>query len=493
MPGALRSRAGRVAITRPTVAGVLAALAALPVLVGLARLGMKSGKYSLAGGLAVLGLGLYAIDPVAIPLIAIIGTGVVARLGGSSTNLSVSDALLFVATLAALPFVRTRESPVLRRLLWLIVLYESMTLLAVINHPYRADWIEWIHEAFLSAGALIVGWVVGRAGRTRDAYSGLLIAGCVVSVLAIKFSLTNHFAAANLPGGYQKNFIGDWLACTILVAIANPPYIGWNERLRKWGLVVCLAGLAASGSRQAIGGLFIAGAVVKMRGAGHRWRKIVPLGLVVLGGIGYELHKQLISSNRFNSAHQRLTWYKQSIQLLDFSPLLGEGFRWWYTPRFTFAFAPPNAELEMLTSAGLVGLLAFLILHPLASPPHPLATCPPCLRNTRVRGPAPATLPDPGRPVLARLPKILAALDDRRPLARGAGALRGSGGGVAPAGRRDAARARTATPTIDVAPRAELTVEPEPSSPDALRRSTPPELAETGAVPPATLGSSSAA
>jgi hypothetical protein len=36
--------------------------------------------------------------------------------------------------------------------------------------------------------------------------------------------------------------------------------------------------------------------------------------------------------------------------------------RWWYSDRFAEHFQPPNAFLEMLTSTGVVGLIAFVIL-----------------------------------------------------------------------------------------------------------------------------------
>jgi predicted membrane protein len=41
---------------------------------------------------------------------------------------------------------------------------------------------------------------------------------------------------------------------------------------------------------------------------------------------------------------------------------LGVGLRWWYTDRFPVAFQPPNAEMDTLTAAGVVGLAAFLAL-----------------------------------------------------------------------------------------------------------------------------------
>src|SRR4029079_13619728 len=40
----------------------------------------------------------------------------------------------------------------------------------------------------------------------------------------------------------------------------------------------------------------------------------------------------------------------------------GAGLRWWYTDRFETRFQPPSAVLEMLSTAGLFGLVGFAVL-----------------------------------------------------------------------------------------------------------------------------------
>ena len=52
----------------------------------------------------------------------------------------------------------------------------------------------------------------------------------------------------------------------------------------------------------------------------------------------------------------------QSVEIWRESPVFGVGLRWWYSDRFDVHFQPPNAFLEMLTSAGVVGLMAFIVL-----------------------------------------------------------------------------------------------------------------------------------
>lgn len=71
---------------------------------------------------------------------------------------------------------------------------------------------------------------------------------------------------------------------------------------------------------------------------------------------------QLTDGNEFNSANQRLAWYADSLRLWQDQPFFGAGLRWWTTGRTSYGFQPPNAELEVLTSAGAVGLVGFLVL-----------------------------------------------------------------------------------------------------------------------------------
>ena len=71
---------------------------------------------------------------------------------------------------------------------------------------------------------------------------------------------------------------------------------------------------------------------------------------------------QVQSGNQFNSVFQRLTWFQDSMTVWSSDPWFGVGLRWWYTDRFPFQFQPPNAEIEVLTSAGVLGLAAFVML-----------------------------------------------------------------------------------------------------------------------------------
>ncbi len=74
------------------------------------------------------------------------------------------------------------------------------------------------------------------------------------------------------------------------------------------------------------------------------------------------LQDQIESGDRFNSFFQRIAWFQDSMSVWSTDPVFGVGLRWWYTDRFPVRFQPPNAEVEVLTSAGVLGLVAFLAL-----------------------------------------------------------------------------------------------------------------------------------
>lgn len=344
--------------------GGLPAAVGLLVLVGLGVLSTHSSKDALGAAAAVLCLGIALYELTVLPIVAVVGTLFLERVGGASTNLSVSDALLFVGTLSALPLFKAREDPDARFLLFLVAVYEAVVLVAVLDHPYRSDWVEWGHEAFLTAGSLILGWVVGRRDRARVALLAFLVGSAVLSAWAFAYSAAHHLRAANLPLGYQKNVIGDLVAFAVLVAAINPAILRLARRSRTFFIAAGLLGILGSGSRQAMVGLVVAMLVVLHRQGGLRrhLKVILLLAIPALVYVGLRVEAQIVSTNRFNSYHQRLSWYHDCLVLLHQSPWLGEGLRWWYTGRFNFAFQPPNAELEMLTSVGWLGTLAFAVL-----------------------------------------------------------------------------------------------------------------------------------
>jgi hypothetical protein len=344
-----------------TAAGILVCGTMLALLIS------HDAKYAILAGLGVLAVGVYAVAPLAVVAFAIPATLLVARVGTATSSLSVSDLVLAVSSLAALPFLHVRESPTMKRLLGLLVVYQAALLLTVVDNPYRADVVEWFHELFLVGGSLIVGWVVARHGHAKTALSVFLTGATIIAVWACAAAVKHHFQPVSLPLGMQKNFIGVMLMFAVLVAFLNPDWVGWHGRWHRVAMYLCVLGILAAQSRQAmIGcalGVLVAAVRTRRMSQVSRRSKILILGTIPLVVIAYvTISREFASSNRFNSVHQRQAWFQQSLQVWHASPWLGVGLRWWYTSRFPFSFQPPNGELEMLSSAGIVGLAAFLLL-----------------------------------------------------------------------------------------------------------------------------------
>jgi hypothetical protein len=350
--------------------GAFAAIAVLAVLAAVGVAVPRNGLYAVAGAVAVLVTGATIYQPVAIPVLAMPALVVVQRVGGDSTNLSFSDLALFGAFWAALLLGPRPWSRPLRWLLWLSVVYQVATLFTVIANPYRSNTIEWFHAWLSIAGALVVGWAVGRAGFARVGIVLYLIPCFLIALLVCGVAL-NQLAHGdtepvflNWPFFMHKNFTGDVLGIAALVLYARPPWLALPRWFAYGGFWLCIAAIAGSQSRQAIVGLGIAVLVIALRrGQGVHHTKLVLLAVIPAAFFVVQvLQDQLASGNQFNSAYQRLTWFQQSLVVWNQNQWFGAGLRWWYTDRTGFHFQPPQAELEVLSSAGTIGLIGFVVL-----------------------------------------------------------------------------------------------------------------------------------
>lgn len=333
-------------------------------------------------GVAVAGLvvilALTVTEPATLPVLALPAIIVVERVGGGGadgeggTNLSISDLVLATAFWAALLLRTHPVSRELRALLWCSAFYQASTLFTVLVNPYTANLVEWFHAWLLVSGALLVGWTIGRAGRGGIALGLFLWAAAVCAGAAIAQALRDLAASGawspvylEWPLEMHKNLLGGVLATAALVVYQRPTWLGWSTVWTVPAFCLFSIGLLASQSRQAILGLAVVMFVVVLRREpGRRRRSPVVLVVIVaaLALVWSTTSAQLNDGNAFNSANQRLSWYADSLRLWQDQPLFGAGLRWWTTGRTSYGFQPPNAELEVLTSAGVVGLLGFLVM-----------------------------------------------------------------------------------------------------------------------------------
>ena len=167
------------------LAWTVALVALVALLLGVGRLVPGYPAVALGVALVVLLLGLTMADATVIPLLSIPLLLVVVRVGAGGVDLSVSDFVLFGCFWPAVVLGQRPFSPPLRALLWLTVVYQVATLFTVVANPYTANVVEWFHAWFLTGGALIVGWSLGRAGRGGVALTLLLIAACGLAVVTV--------------------------------------------------------------------------------------------------------------------------------------------------------------------------------------------------------------------------------------------------------------------------------------------------------------------
>jgi hypothetical protein len=358
----------RARLGAPVVAafGVLAVLA---LVLGVGRLIPQEPVIAVVVAAVVLMVGLTLADPTIIPLLGVPLILVVVRVQAGGADLSVSDLVLFLAFWPAVALGQRPYSPPLRSMLWLVTLYQAATLFTVVNNVYLANAVEWVHAGFLTAGALVVGWALGRAGRAPVALTLLMVGIIVIAASTVVQGI------AGLPEGFQavyphwpfemhKNFAGCVVAIGALIAYVHPPWMRWPRGLTLATFMLCCVGLVFTQSRQAIIGLAVSLAVVVLRADDTRKRS----KLVVLGGVGAVafvttlIRDQIDSGNQFNSLFQRINWLQDSVDVWFSDPLFGAGLRWWYTDRFSVRFQPPNAEIEVLTTSGMFGAAAFLVL-----------------------------------------------------------------------------------------------------------------------------------
>ncbi len=346
---------------------VLAAVTGLSI-VALATL--HGTTWGALAALVVLTFGLLAYSPAATVALMMPAITLVNRVGAGGVDLSVSDLVLALSFGVALIFGRRPYSRALRTVLWLSFVYQVATLFTVVANRYTANTVEWFHAWLLVGGAAVVGWAAARDGHGRMATNLLVAPMVVMALLAIAVGVPRMLAGnpdpvyLGEPFGLHKNALGDILAFGATIAYARPRWLGWNPPVSLSLFALFCLGILAAQSRQAMVGLALAVLVIMLRHEPGRRRTRLPL-LAIPGAVWYvgtTVTEQLESGNEFNSTNQRLTWYEQAIAVWNQNEWFGVGMRWWTAGRTEYEFQPPNAELEVLSSAGTVGLVGFLIM-----------------------------------------------------------------------------------------------------------------------------------
>ena len=319
-------------------------------------------------GALVIAAALTTSIPLAIALFAMPGLLVAERIGLGGSDLSVSDAALAAAFGTAILLGHRPYSRPLRNLLVINLVYQFATLFAVIINPYLLNTIEWFHAWMLVSGALIVGWALGAAGYARLALSLLVVTTSVFAVATLVVAafqyLSGDFGPATptWPFAMHKNFVGTVLAFGAVIVYLNPDWVGWTRGWARLSFLLMAAGIVVAQSRQALIGLLAAIIVaVIRRSTTGRSRWVLLLLIPAAWLIVTMVIEQVESQNRHNSVFQRVEWFREVYHAWRESPIVGHGLRYWYNPG-ELRYQPPQAELEVLASAGVVGLIGFIVM-----------------------------------------------------------------------------------------------------------------------------------
>ena len=331
--------------------------------------GIANGVVTAAAiGVFLIGAVLTASHPMAIALMATPALFIVERIGIGTGELTVSDAALAAAFGTAVLLGDRDLSPPLKALLQLNLIYQFATLFTVIVNPFAQNVIEWFHAWLLISGALLTGWAIGRAGKSRIALiliyavTTLIALGTLAGGLALFVADDLGAVYPQWPWPMHKNFAGGALAFAAFVAYINPDWAQIPKRWARAAMLLFLVALALTQSRQAMIGFLVALLVYVLRqGAARHWVLITLIAVPSAVLIVQSVIEQVDSQNRFNSVYQRLEWMQEVYALWKHSPFFGHGLRYWYVHP-TANFQPPQAELEVVASAGLVGLAGFAIM-----------------------------------------------------------------------------------------------------------------------------------
>jgi hypothetical protein len=306
--------------------------------------------------------------PMAFPLMAMPVLFVVERLGFGGGSLTVSDAALAAAFGAAVLFGARPLSREMRAILWLNAVYQFATLFTVIVNPFVQNTVEWFHAWLLISGALVVGWALGAAGYAKTALRLMVAAAAVIAVStivqgAIQYLHGDLTAVYPVwPFAMQKNFAGTAMAFAALIVYVNPEWAKFGKPARRTLLVLFAGAILLTQSRQALIGLLVAVILVVSRRRMHGHSRAVLLLIIpAIWLIVSTVNDQIASQNKFNSVFQRLNWVHELYSYWKLDPIVGHGLRYWYVNP-NMPYQPPQGELEVAVTSGLVGLLGFVVM-----------------------------------------------------------------------------------------------------------------------------------
>ncbi|MCU1459951.1 MAG: O-antigen ligase family protein [Acidimicrobiales bacterium] len=308
----------------------------------------------------------YVVRPAIVLLLPLPGAFLSWRLGSAQTavgqGVSLGDALLLVATVAALLVIGLESRP-LRRLLGACAVYEASLLVAVLASPTRAGMVEWLHRADLVAGSLIVGAAIAQSGAAGRAFRAYLIAASVIGASAVVLATKTGFSGGAWPFGLQKNFAGDLLMLALLMTLLPPEHLPISARTLTTLQGLIGVGLLATQSRGAMLGL-AAGAFVWAVTNGRMSKRspLLYLGAAVMLAVTITSLRTDSHKAKLSTLQTRRAFQAEAKAVWRASPIVGKGLKFFTTSGTTLQSDPHSVMWLTLAESGVVGLAGLIAL-----------------------------------------------------------------------------------------------------------------------------------
>jgi polysaccharide biosynthesis protein PslJ len=285
------------------------------------------------------------------------------RVGPATLDMSIADAALIVASLAALPHVPWANAAV-RRVMAVGALYVTMLSLNILIVPHKAAAVELGHRTILVLGSLVVGSAIAHRNRTVLALRSFLATATGFGVAAVATTLGDHYKPAYVFG-YHKNFVGPLLMMALLVSVAAATTVRIPRIVLNTSRICMSTGLVATQSRAAIIGGGCAFIIWVIRSG--KLTRYLPLLTVILGAATYFVSLTVSrdtadkSNYQFNTVGSRVKVYEIALKLWREHPIFGYGVRWFRDPAAPTT-EPHSSLIATLSETGVWGILSILLL-----------------------------------------------------------------------------------------------------------------------------------
>ena len=315
----------------------------------------------IAGAIAVVAI----IKPIPILVLTFPAAFLYWRVGPAVIDMSITDAITILGTLAALPHVPWRN-PRLRLVLLLFAFYSAIVAVSVLASPSPTAAAELAHRVLMVAGPLLIGSALANLGGARLALRAFVFTGAFLSVAAVVDSVASGLAPA-YPFGMHKNAVGSHFASALLILLAASPRLDLSRRVRTIMTILLFLGLLASQSRGAAMALVAAAAIYLLRSGNKRLARLAPivlgLALVLITfailSVSSSLEDQS-SASQFNSVNSRLDGYRYAIDSAWRPHIpLGSGPKWFRLQGFDSG--PHNMVVSELSETGVLGTAALAV------------------------------------------------------------------------------------------------------------------------------------